>query len=529
VDHIEILLSGPDPKLVQYLETAHTWRRQVAASRLSAREHVRVLPLSYPEFKMLPSSGPAVYNHITQDLPADHPLKPKFNNLNARSALLVPLTAGGQWFGLLLGSSQSPGSFSGAYVTFAGALADQLAIAIENRRLFEEAQTEARRTRALAEAGQLASQIGGDFAAGLQNLFQAVSGPGNYDRWWFGLLSEDGAQLRRVAASTEALPEAIQVQQEQNTLAEAARIGEIVLVNDPADHPVTSEQDAETARQWGKHIVMPVRIGPEQVGVLHIGRSLDEQSLDERDIQLVATLASQVAVATQNQRLFAEAERQRQRLQTIVDTMPTGILVTDPTGSVVLSNEALVGLLGPDMRPGFPESPQPYPIVRADTREPYPRGDWLLSRVFHSGEPALVDDMVILHPDGEINVLAQAAPIFGPDGSIIAVVGAFQDITELQLLESALQDSLRETTMLYEASRAISRAGPARPAGASRARASIPARASAAASGQGGCLRSRWPANAGKRGLGRLVCGCVYLSQACLRNADRSEKELIPG
>ena len=389
IDNIEILLSGPDPALVQYLETAHAWRRQMSASRLEAREQLRIVPLSYTEYEMLPSGDPVAYVDVAQELPPDHPLKPKFNSLNARSALLLPLVAGGQWFGLLLCSGQHVGRFSGAYITFASALADQLAIAIQNRRLFEEAQAEARRTRALAEAGQLASQIGGDFAAGLQNLFQAVARPGSYDRWWFGLLSADGTQLRRVTASADTLPAVVDVAHDQNTLAEAARIGEIVLVNDPGDHPVVSDQDAETAQQWGKHIVMPVRIGAAQVGVLQIGRSLDEQNLDERDIQLVATLASQVAVATQNQRLFTEAESQRQRLQTIVDTMPTGILVMDREGKVLLSNNNLLDLLGPDLRPDFSGRAEPYPIVRAGSREPYPRDEWPLSPRLECGRIGL--------------------------------------------------------------------------------------------------------------------------------------------
>jgi len=104
--------------------------------------------------------------------------------------LLLPLTSGGKWFGLLLCTGQHTGGFSSTYITFASALADQLAIAMKTR-LFEEAQAEARRTRALAEAGQLASQIGGDFAEGLQNLFQAVARPGNYDRWCSAALTND--------------------------------------------------------------------------------------------------------------------------------------------------------------------------------------------------------------------------------------------------------------------------------------------------------------------------------------------------
>ncbi|RPJ02990.1 MAG: GAF domain-containing protein, partial [Chloroflexi bacterium] len=373
VDHAEILIAGPDPALVQHLETVYAWRRQVSASRLSAREQLRILPVSYTDLAALPSHTPVVYQDAAQELPSQHPLKPKFNSLNARSAILLPLTAGGQWFGLLLCSGQRPGQFGSSYVTFASALADQLAIAIENRRLFEEAQAEARRTRALAEAGQLASQIGGDFAAGLRNLFQAVARPGNYDRWWFGLLSDDGSTLHRVTSSHDTLPDVIDVQHDPNTLAESARIGEIVLVNDPDEHPVVEGQDLEIAQQWGKHMVMPVRIGSALIGVLQIGRGLDEQNLDERDIQLVATLASQVAVATQNQRLFAEAENQRQHLQTIVNTMPTGILVLDPDGKVLLSNETLLNLLGPELHPAFPGQPQPYPLVHSASREPYPR------------------------------------------------------------------------------------------------------------------------------------------------------------
>ncbi len=459
IDTVEILLSGPDPLLAQYLENVYIWQRANRDADSALGERVPLLPLMHGDENLLPVDAPVTYVDAPRDLSPDHPLYEQLTGLGARSVMLAPLSAAGRWFGLLVCSSPNPGEFEAAYVTFASALADQLAIAIENRRLFQESQLEARRARALAEAGQLASQIGGDYETGLADLFQAVAGPGNYSRWWFGLLTEDGAALRQVTAREISAAETINVPDDRNTLAEAARIGEIVLVNDPSDHPIASYQNPETVQQWGKHIAMPVKIGASLVGVLLIGRSLAGPNLDERDIQLAATLASQIAVATQNQRLFAEAENQRKNLQVIVDTMPTGILVMNRAGEILLANRQLIDLLGPNMQPGTPELPVPYPVVRAGTGDAYPRTDWPLNRVFETGRPATGDDMVIQHPDGyEISVLAQAAPIFNPDGSIQAVVGVFQNITELQMLEHALQDSLRETTLLYEASRAISRA-----------------------------------------------------------------------
>lgn len=394
VDRIELLLSGPDPVLAQYLESVYTWNRQSPADPLPDR--VRLAPPDPLEEPTLPSDRPMLISRVSRDLPANHPLSGRLKAHHARSAVLVPLNAGGRWFGMLVCSSQRTGAFDMAYVNFASALSDQLAITIENRRLFDEAQSEARRARALAEAGQLASQIGGDYETGLHNLFQAVAGPGHYNRWWFGLLTDNGTALRQVTASHPDLPDLIQMQEGRNALAEAARIEEIVLVNDPADHPVVADMSADEVNLWGKYIAMPVKIGAEMVGVLMVGRGLDEPNLDERDIQLAATLTSQVAVATENRRLFEQAESERQNLQTIVDTMPTGILVMNANGEVLLSNESLQNLLG--LKPGPSQDSTLYPILRADLRQPYPREEWPLSQVFSSGAPAFVDDMLICYP-----------------------------------------------------------------------------------------------------------------------------------
>jgi len=85
--------------------------------------------------------------------------------------------------------------------------------------------------------------------------------------------------------------------------------------------------------------------------------------------------------------LFEQAESERQNLQTIVDTMPTGILVMNASGEVLLSNQNLQSLLG--LKTGQSENLASYPIIRADSRQPYPREDGLSVRFLRRALPLL--------------------------------------------------------------------------------------------------------------------------------------------
>ena len=51
-----------------------------------------------------------------------------------------------------------------------------------------------------------------------------------------------------------------------------------------------------------------------------------------------------------------------------------------------------------------------------------------------------------------------AVPILNDDGSISAIVAAFQDISALRNLERTLETNLRETVALYETTRALAEA-----------------------------------------------------------------------
>jgi GAF domain-containing protein len=245
--------------------------------------------------------------------------------------LLTPIFTGDRWYGALLIGSLTPDAFPRNTEQFATAIGDQLAVVIENRRLFEESQQEARRNRALAETAQLSSQIGTDFVDGISKLLNVLATPADYDRWWFGAVSADGDHLERIAAQGIAaadLPDSIPIYNGSGALGEAARLNTPVVVND-RDHYSMHEIPASQARALGKHLVLPVSSADQLTGALLIGRGFERPDFDERDLQLIATLGNQLAIALENRRLFDTAETGRETLQSVLISLPAGVVVVD--------------------------------------------------------------------------------------------------------------------------------------------------------------------------------------------------------
>ncbi len=457
LDRLTVLLARPNPTPEpEYFEYAHTWERtQLPVNPFQERNQLPgdIIPFDH---MLVDPRAPRIVD-LSVDLADYESARNLFDMMQVRSLLLVPLATVTHWFGVLMCESIHTDAFNQNLVQFASALADQIAVAIDNRRLFENVQAEARRNRALADAAQLSSQIAGDFETGAANLFQTVAEPANYDRWWFGqlTLTDDGLVLQRVTSHFgEGSPlhymARINLSVDQNALAEATRIGQMVLVNDPMDHFALSGVSHDKARAFGKHVAVPVRVGANLVGTLMTGRALAQPDLDERDVQLAVTLASQIAVVMENRRLFTTAEAERQTLQAVLSSLPTGVIVTDAkTGKISLSNDLARTLLGLNEE-------EPYLRVHTGTEQPYTDDEFPPNLVLKTSEPAFTEDMTVIGADGDhVDLIVNAAPIKDQDGSLISAVAVFQDVSELRELENVLQESLRETTSLYEVSRTI--------------------------------------------------------------------------
>jgi GAF domain-containing protein/CheY-like chemotaxis protein len=468
VGRVAIFLAGPDPVLdAPYVDCVYGWRRPPHKGEDRGIGH-RINSDAAPFGQMIRQTGGTVYyKNLEHDL-ADQPrLQQALQRSGDTASVIVSsIQSRAKWFGVLICESETPDAFSGQYIRFTQAITDQVAIAVENQQLFEEAQVEAQRALALAEVGQLATRIGSKFEESIDEVFARVAEPANYDRWLLMLMNpETPSQLDKVVWHTPDFSDLNQslnfdLQKTQHSIVDAVRLNKIILVNEPGSYPAFLSYSQTSLNLLGKHIVAPVRVGGMAAGAMLVGRRLDAGDLDERDEQLVSTLAAQVAVAVENRRLFQTAENEREYLRSLLDTMPSGVLVLDPvTYKPLQANKQVELLLQHTVNTEEPFNVAEYNLYRTGTNVFYPEDELPIIAAARTNQQVFSDDLAVIHPDGtQTDLLMNAVPLKDARGNVSVIVAALQDISNLRGLENALQDNLQETIALYEATRSLSEA-----------------------------------------------------------------------
>ncbi|MBN8618189.1 MAG: GAF domain-containing protein [Anaerolineae bacterium] len=466
LSRIEILLAGPVPEPhAPYYDMVHVW--SLTGSHDRVHIGARLTADEIPVGKLLSNNGESVYYHDLQDDTSTNDRLPvTLSAWGSQSAVVVPLRTQRNWLGVLIAESDQPDAFNEQYIRYAQAVVDQIAVAVENRLLFEEARSEAQRALALAEVGQLASQVGAEFEQNISQVFSRVAEPASYDRWLLTLINEDDPNRLDKITWENAEDNAIyadvdfNLRSSDHALVDAIRLNRMLIINDPFSYPAYQGMQIGELTAIGKHIIAPIYNGLEIIGALLVGRGLDQPDLDERDEQLVRTLVAQVAVAIENRRLYQAAEQEREYLRSILETMPTGIVVIDPqTLKPIQANAQAESLLGRPINYSIPFNVTDYNLIRTGTNVPYPQEEMPINVAVNSGGQAFSDDIAALHDAGDqTDLLLNAAPIYDARGNISAIVAAFQDISNLRGLENTLQNSLREQIALYEATRSLSEA-----------------------------------------------------------------------
>ncbi len=466
VHRVSVLLAQPSPSPdAPYVEYVHVWTRNPEAAS-DLREGVRV-PRDLIAFPQILPSGTALISDVKEDMSDWSALQALLERGGSASAAIGTIRSRQRWYGVVICESPQPNGFNESYVNFMRAIADQVAIAVESLFSFEEAQMQAQRALALAEAGQLASRMSREFARSLDEVFTRVAQPANYDRWMLALRDESGERLETVVEHmpdevTDAYAQSAYFDLTSNStpVVQTYLSQRTILLNAPTHYPGYDQLPPEQQSALGKSVLTPVRLGGEVIGVLLVGRSPRAADLDDSDEQLVSTLAAQVAIAVENQRLLRAAESERERLSSVLASLPAGVLVLDPiTYKPVQYNKQVEQLLGRLVTPDQAFTAETYHIYRSGTNMLYQDEALPTSAVQETKELVASDDVAIRLDDGaEVDLLMNAVPILNENGEISAIVAAFQDISALRNLERTLETNLRETVTLYETTRALAEA-----------------------------------------------------------------------
>jgi len=226
-----------------------------------------------------------------------------------RSWLGVPLIIHDQVIGMLSVDSAQPDYFTSLHARLVTAFASQVAVAIENSRLYAQAQQRVAELEALRGTSlKLSSTL--DLSAVLDSiaesalnlvgatdcliyLYDAASDSFSFGTALGGWLEKDTVTLPRRGGVT----------------ATVAQEGQPVVIDDAVGHPLFSSPEA---KRWNVQATaaFPLQRAGRVLGVLHVIFVAQPHTFREEELRVLGLLADQAAIALENAWLYEAAQRE---------------------------------------------------------------------------------------------------------------------------------------------------------------------------------------------------------------------------
>jgi signal transduction histidine kinase len=299
----------------------------------------------------------------------DHPLvHPQVIEHGLRSIIAVPVISRAQSMGVLYVSSRRPNAYDDQDLQIVSMLAGQAAAAIENAHLLKETMTNAWDLERRARNLLMINRISRDLTSLLDpyEIFKATARhmvelmevdrcsvlafeQGALEGTIVAEYPETGATGRRVSLGDN--PAIAQVLSTQSPLAVSD------VQQDPLMAPIR-EQLAEVGVR--AVLIVPLVTQDQIIGAISLDVLHKPHEFSNTDLELCRTVAAQAAIAASTARLLYDLQQQRRaltrksqelaeessKLDTILTSVPDGLVVTDLAGRIELSNPSFRTLAG---------------------------------------------------------------------------------------------------------------------------------------------------------------------------------------
>lgn len=282
------------------------WRLPLAAGGLTGwvMQHKRTLLIGDMEKEPLPAEPRRILQPV-------------------RSWLGVPLMVRDWLIGAFSLQSFRPHAFTAADQRFVESLANQVAVSLQNARLFAETN---RRARQLAILNQLAREMGNlldvndmaDLIAhrlveGFGYLAVAVFtlNEARDELWLRGIAGVFPPHLQPLVYRH---PLTAHEEPQSDLLSQVVYSGDPALVNEAAPAAANSPSPIPV----GAELALPIMAGERIVGVLKVNGNAFH-AFDDSDIALLTTVTDQLAVTIEKTRLFKETQRRANELEILTE------------------------------------------------------------------------------------------------------------------------------------------------------------------------------------------------------------------
>ena len=235
---------------------------------------------------------PVIANDVVADSRFYRPAE-EIGDIKFRSVLAIPLIGRGQMIGVIEAINKLKGDFDEADLDTLVGLANQIAVAIDNARLYREAKQEATERQLLYEVGKkLSSTLNIDEV--LKMILGSLQVVVGFDGGAVFLIEEEKGEVSTVYSEgyEEANQEYIRLKIGQGLVGWVARTGEAVIVPD-----ITKDERYVKARpQTMSEIVVPIKIDHRVIGVLNLEANT-LSAFDRKSLELIRAYASHAAIS----------------------------------------------------------------------------------------------------------------------------------------------------------------------------------------------------------------------------------------
>lgn len=174
-------------------------------------------------------------------------------------------------------------------------------------------------------------------------------------------------------------------------------------------------------------------------------------NFDHKFIQLSRNITVNKQNESSLQRAQEKAEQDRKLMQTILETIPSAVVIVEANQRLSYINPRGLELYGIDYVGCDLEAHVAGIQALTPEGKPYLLEDMPVSHSLLLGETVRECEMLIHRPDGSrIPLLVSSAPIFDANGHIISAVVVFDDITEQKRVEEVLRQSERLYRTIFE-------------------------------------------------------------------------------
>lgn len=352
-----------------------------------------------------------------------------------RSALSVPVLLPREVLGTIEVRSLYPSAFSANDEAILLAIANQLAIAIGNARLFESEQ---RRIDQLSEINRLSLALTAQFAApeNLRHTIETVAHIFRVEQaaiLLFGLQPSDTVVALSGMVALHDADLAKFVQQHPFLAAQVAALQQPQHIENLPERADLAPLQAFLAERGVRDVLLvPLVVNGQTQGVLCLDTT-KRGPFEKTELEMASTVASLIVQILENARLYRVVNDERSTLDAVLRSATDPIVLIDPNARLLLANPAAREHLQIDPALHHGQGVEVCPALRS------------IMPLLERNAPTTVE----IEPQPNLHYSVSIAPVCSSEAKELGRVVVFRDISAIKQLERQERERVRSVFRRY--------------------------------------------------------------------------------